>query len=143
MSGMDKTTFARAMAPLMTVYQQDIDKFVWSAYFNALKDIPERLLTAAVSKALATRSWFPKPAELRADAESCRLELLAQNPYLGCEECDDHRGWRSTTRQDGVPCVERCPCVRRHQQKLASLGADSGPLALPPARESQFEQVTE
>ena len=39
-------------------------------YWDALKDIPADVFDAAVSHALKTRSWFPKPAELRIDADA-------------------------------------------------------------------------
>ena len=38
-------------------------------YWEALRDIPPRVFEAAIGYALKTRAWFPKPAELRADAD--------------------------------------------------------------------------
>lgn len=38
-------------------------------YFDALKDIPADVFDAAITHALKTRAWFPKPAELRVDAD--------------------------------------------------------------------------
>lgn len=38
-------------------------------YIAVLVEIPELIFTEAVSHALKTRTWFPTPAELRADAD--------------------------------------------------------------------------
>lgn len=42
------------------------------AYWEALQDIPDDVLIAAVGHALKTRAWFPTPAELRLDADVVR-----------------------------------------------------------------------
>lgn len=39
-------------------------------FFAALEDIPDERFTLAVSRALKTRTWFPTPAELRADCDA-------------------------------------------------------------------------
>lgn len=39
-------------------------------YFAALEDVPDERFTAAVDHALKTRTWFPTPAELRADCDA-------------------------------------------------------------------------
>lgn len=38
-------------------------------YFDALRDIPVNVFEVAITHALKTRAWFPKPAELRLDAD--------------------------------------------------------------------------
>lgn len=42
-------------------------------YFAALEDIPDERFTLAVNHALKTRSWFPTPAELRADCDAVHV----------------------------------------------------------------------
>ncbi len=39
-------------------------------YFAALSDVPDALFTMAVNHALRTRTWFPTPADLRADCDA-------------------------------------------------------------------------
>ena len=39
-------------------------------YFTGLADIPDDLLADAVTHALRTRTWFPAPAEVRADCDA-------------------------------------------------------------------------
>lgn len=39
-------------------------------YWDALRDIPADVFDAAIGHALKTRAWFPKPVELRADADA-------------------------------------------------------------------------
>jgi hypothetical protein len=41
-------------------------------YFPALVDIPDDLMPDAVTHALRTRTWFPAPAEVRADCDAIR-----------------------------------------------------------------------
>jgi hypothetical protein len=106
------------------------------AYENALRDVPIPLLNAAVRKAIETRTFFPKVAELRNDAETCRRQLMAANQYSPCAQCDES-GWEPV-EIDGVRRLRRCGCWRRYQARLASLGVTDQPLALPPAREREF-----
>ena len=49
-------------------------------HFSALNDIPEDVFTAAVDQALKTRTWFPVPAELRADADVVRRAVYVPPP---------------------------------------------------------------
>lgn len=44
-------------------------------YFEALSDIPEATFSAGVGYALRSRSWFPTPAELRADCDMARASV--------------------------------------------------------------------
>lgn len=44
-------------------------------YWTALKDIPPDVFEAAVSHALRTRMWFPKPVELRHDADTVKAQV--------------------------------------------------------------------
>jgi hypothetical protein len=46
-------------------------------YFAALSDIPADLFASAIDHALKTRTWFPVPAELRADCDAVRSRALA------------------------------------------------------------------
>jgi hypothetical protein len=103
------------------------------AYEDGLKDIAVPLLNAAVRRAIQTRTFFPKVAELRQDAEACRRELLAANVYQPCAQCNE-TSWEKIT-VDGVVRVTRCGCWKRHQERLAGLGVGVEPLALPPARD--------
>lgn len=106
-------------------------------YDEGLKDVPVPLLNAAVRKAISTRTFFPKVAELRQDAEACRRELLAGNQHDACEDCN-YTGWAEVTI-DGIKRVERCFCWKKWQRELESLGVTTTPLDLPPARERDSE----
>jgi len=102
-------------------------------YDKALEVVLVPVLQPMVERAIATRQWFPKVAELLADAEVVRLEMIkALGEYDGCCECEMQRGWRTVTHPDGAK-VERCPCWYRRQEKVAQLGVGSQPLSLPPA----------
>jgi hypothetical protein len=123
----------RAMAIAMLVEAfavKDVTPARVLAYENGLKDVATPLLNAAVRRAIATRTFFPKVAELRTDAEMCRRELLAANTYSPCAQCDE-TGWEPVLI-DGVQRLARCGCWRRYQAKLAQLGVGQEALALPP-----------
>lgn len=122
----------RAMAIAMLVEafgvkREDFKPVRVRAYEDALKDIPIPLLNAAVRKAIASRSWFPKVAELRDDAEACRRELLASETYQPCASCNES-GW-TTVLIDGITRVTRCFCWKAWQQRLAELGVTPQPIA--------------
>lgn len=132
----DKREFGMAMAALFEAYAtkpEDAGPVRIRVYEEGLKDIPVTILNAAVRKAISTRQFFPKVAELRADAEACRKELIAAHTFMACAQCDE-TGW-DTTLIDGVSRVSRCMCWKAHQQKLSELGVTAKPLALPAARE--------
>jgi hypothetical protein len=139
---MDKAEFARLMAPLTAVYPQDVDKTTWAAYYPVLKDIPTAMLALAVERAIAMRNWFPRPAELRQDAEACRREIVAANPYTGCVECEHHKGWRELIA-DGVVRYERCGCHRRYRQRMEQLGLSARQPASPPAESHELTRIGE
>lgn len=103
-------------------------------YDQALEKLPVRVLEPMVQKAITTRTFFPKVAELLMDAEMVRQELVAALGDYGCASCDMQRGWVMVTHPDGVR-AERCSCWTRHQQKLAQLGVGSESLSLPPAQD--------
>lgn len=97
-------------------------------YEQALQKVPAPLLEPMVHRALATRKFFPKVAELLDDAEHCRLEMRA----LRFERCPVNEG---CTAQgfverviDGVRRMVRCRCWETHQERVQSLGVT--PLAL-------------
>lgn len=103
-------------------------------YDRALEAVPVPVLSAMVDRAVATRQWFPKVAELLEDAEYCRTEMLRALGDPGCASCEDHRGWIAVTHPDGVR-MERCGCWKRLQEKRTALGVGNAPLALPVAEE--------
>ena len=51
-------------------------------YFGALQDIPADLFTGAVNHALKTRTWFPVPAELRADCDAVVTRVRVLEPVV-------------------------------------------------------------
>ena len=119
---MDRVTFVGLLTPLVLAMRADFDQPTWTAYFRALHDVPAPLLEAVVEAMLREPlEFFPKAGELRARAERQRRLVLAANPHDGCCECEDQRGWRATI-VDGVPWVEKCPCLERHKAKLERLG---------------------
>lgn len=114
---------AMALATLVEAFGvkgEDMKPVRIRAYEDALKDIPIPLLNAAIRKAIATRQWFPKVAELREDAEACRRELVAAHPFVACDSCGG-TGWEPMTVEN-VSRYQRCVCWRAHVFKLNELG---------------------
>lgn len=107
-------------------------------YDKALEAVPVPVLEPMVQRAIASRQWFPKVAELLEDAEAYRVQLLAAQRFEVCpmnEGCSA-QGW--TARDvDGVTRMVRCGCWLRLQATIAALGVGQEPLALQAAREPQ------
>ena len=122
--------FKRLTMPLAVQLGAEWDAPTWRLYHRAVEKIPLALYAAAIQAATETRTKMPSAAQLRELAEAQRQQILAAHPYTGCIECEDQRGWRTVTHPDGAR-VERCPCFRRHQDRLATLGVGPAPLALP------------
>jgi hypothetical protein len=110
-------------------------------YDKALESVPVAILQPMVQRAITTRTWFPKPAELLEDAEACRRELRASLKFEPCENCSQD-GWTSRL-MDGVLRMVRCDCWQAHQQKVLALGVGEKPLALTAGREADLTQVSE
>lgn len=103
------------------------------SYDQALARLPVALLEPMVRRTIDVRTpqWgdLPTVAELREDAEYCRLELVKALGDYGCAYCDMQKGFIAVIHGDEVR-MERCGCWKRHQEKLAQLGVGSEPLAL-------------
>ena len=133
---MTRETFRAIFTPLVIARGAEFDAFRWAAYGRVLQDLPEGLLTVAVTRGMMTprqeyEAAFPDPGTIRTWAEEARQALIAAHPYEGCCDCEDSPGWRDVTHADGV-AVERCPCRRRYREKLAALEAEPG-LVIPAA----------
>lgn len=94
-------------------------------YDQALQKVPQACLEPMVQRAIATRTFFPKVAELLADAEYARVQLLGTLRYEACEQCDG-TGWVSIEEH----FVRRCWCWIAHLQKVKALNVGHEPLAL-------------
>jgi hypothetical protein len=127
--------FAMAIAMLAEAFgEKGLTPVRIEAYHRGLEGVPQVVLNAAVQKAIQTRSWFPKVAELREDCETCRREVRAKLQFEPCISCEDSPGWITVTVEN-VQRVKRCACWQAHMQQLQALGAGEQPLALPPGRE--------
>jgi hypothetical protein len=123
------TPLAVALAPAGRF--EDAAEF--NIYTKALIDLPVELLRRAADRAARTRTFMPKPGELRADAEVERRAWLALEAWSACAQCRDSGGW--IEQPDGR--VARCVCWRAHMEKIAQLGLTTVVVerpALPPAQ---------
>ena len=105
-------------------------------YEQALQKVPVSVLDPMVQKAITTRQFFPRVAELLQDAEAVRLEMLKALGEAGCAQCEDSRGWVAVTHPDGVR-MERCGCWKRIQERRELLDVGTQPLALSTANDPE------
>lgn len=135
--------FAMVLAMLAEAFgEKHLTPVRIEAYHRGLKDIPLGLLQQTADRMIQTMGsesfrWtaLPLVADIRTAAERLRRELRAAHPWQPCCECEDHPRFREVT-VEGVKRLERCPCLARHVEMLARLGA--GPtafVALPAAHE--------
>ena len=105
-------------------------------HWEGLRDVPEAVLEAAVTRAIQTRASFPAPAELREDADVAApapawreiepeplpapvqigtlptgAPVVARSRYTAhCEVCTDS-GWKEfVTRNGASRAVCKCDC---------------------------------
>lgn len=105
-------------------------------YDKALQKVPVPVLEPMVQRAISTRTFFPKVAELLQDADVCRQAQLAALRFEVCPMNEGCSAEGFVAREiDGVSRMVRCACYQRHQEKVAALGVGTAPLALPAARE--------
>lgn len=62
-----------AVRVLTTAHDYAIPKVRFDIYVDALADLDDDLLDVAARRLVRTLKWFPKPAEIRADALGARL----------------------------------------------------------------------
>lgn len=72
MTDRDSVEFARLFTLLSETFNKAVSDSLAEIYFRTLKDFTIEQITHAVEQAIATKKFFPKPAELR--------ELLVGNP---------------------------------------------------------------
>lgn len=134
---------AMALAALVEAFGlKDFTPVRTRAYDQALADIPVPLLNAAVRRAIQTRTWFPKVAELRLDAELCRRELLEAHPYERCADCN-HTGNVRLPSTGPRPRYGRCKCWTAYQERMSTLGVSEKPVAQLTAGEAAEEPIAE
>jgi hypothetical protein len=132
------------LAPLALALRVDLDAPTYRAYHKQLEKVPARLVDAALTDMSdGGLVFFPTAPQIKQAAEKKRRQLLAAHAYDGCPECEGHIGYRHRLESDnGQPTVEKCPCKKRWQAKLAGMGALE-PVALLPGEEGvgENEQV--
>lgn len=133
---MSERDFAMAMAMLAEAFgEKGLTPVRIEAYHRGMEGVSLPLLNAAVRHAIQTRQWFPKVAELRADAEVCRRQLIDAHPYERCAACG-RAGWVRVESAGQVPKYRQCRCYEHWQARLGEAGVTAAPIkALPPGRD--------
>lgn len=122
--------FEMAFITLMTQFGRTLDEDLTEvrAAWSVLHDIPLPLLDLAMQRAVRTRRFFPRIAELREDAEKSRQEVIAAEPWRPCADCRELNGFVEITDTEGVQRLKICDCRARYQQRMSGLGVPLRPL---------------
>ena len=119
------------LTPLALAMRVQMGVPSFKAYHAILANIPFVVAQAGLDQLAQTGlRFFPTAPEIQAAAEKARRQLLALHAWEPCCECEDSPRWR-TVEIDGVQRLERCPCVKRHENLLADKGLLT-PIALLP-----------
>lgn len=112
-------------------------------YEGAFRKLNPALLRPMVDRCIETRKVYgkdklPTVSDLLEDAEYCRQQIVAANPYRACEQCN-RVGWLSVKRAGWQkPEYARCECYALWQAQLAVLGATDVPLVEAAAEERRM-----
>jgi hypothetical protein len=130
------------ITPMALALRVQLDVPTFRAYHLYLKDVPVGVAALALENLSRTGLTFmPTAPEIRSASEKARRQQLALNPWSACAECESQAGWRTITDGRGDTRVERCPCKKRHQERIAGLGLLDAIAALPGEAEKESEQV--
>lgn len=128
------------LTPLALALRADMDGPTFRAYARVLKDVPVALADRALTDlSVSGLRFMPSAPEILTASEQVRRRLLALNPWDGCAECEEQRGFRTIIGEGGQPTVEPCPCKARHLEKLGRMGLRE-PIALLPGEASTTEE---
>ena len=130
------------LIPLALAVRADFDGPTQRAYHRQLEAVPTGLAQAAVADLEQTGLRFmPTALEIKHAAERKRRQLVAANPYTGCADCEDQRGYRTVLGRGGQKVVEPCPCKARWLEQLGSAGIREPLGALPSEDGAGGDQV--
>lgn len=130
------------LTPFALAMRADMDQPTFRAYHRMLQDVPLALAEPALEALSRTGlTFFPTAPEIQAAAERYRRQQLALNPWTGCADCEDQRGYQTVLTDGGQKTVSPCPCKARHQSRLAERGLLE-PLALLPGEGGALDPTT-
>jgi hypothetical protein len=143
---------------LFNFFDQSIDER-GEDYARVIRGLGGPLLSAVIDHSIDTRTYLPRPAELRKDVETVRDRWLEQHPWRPCARCEATPRWitvapptskplEQLVLRDGKPVIENgepvlrrvqaaptvvpCPCWPQWQNHARAIGA----LAPAPSRPS-------
>lgn len=129
------------LAPFALACRADMDEPTFKAYHRILADVPAVLLDSALEQlSKAGCRFLPSAPEMLIASEAVRRQQLAFHKWTPCVDCEDSCGWRERL-VNGVNRMERCPCIARHQAKLAELQLLNAISVLPGEASGESEQV--
>lgn len=126
------------LALLCSTFRCEIDSYQKRAYVRTLADIPGDVLLAAgdqlINASAGGRKFYPMPTapDIKGACAKVITDRRKAAAALHLEGCTHSSHWID----DGKGGHERCPCWKRAQDAMASVGQ---PIALPPSREDQVE----
>lgn len=114
-----EAAFGEALFAVATALSFDLDAPVIAVYWHAMKAVPHPLRVEAVNEC-ANRTWFkfPKPAEIKAVAAELMAKKRKAAAALHLDTCEHSSHFIENERGQ----LERCPCWKRAQEAMASVG---------------------
>jgi len=138
-----------ALKRLFTFFGEPLDDGRAADYARPLGGLSGPLLAAVIEHAIDTRTFFPKPVELRQDVDLIRRRCCEQHPHQPCSRCEHSLGWvtvrsakppvKRLLLRDGKPVLEngepvledvrsqdsleRCKCYIEWENSLRAVGA--------------------
>lgn len=136
--------FGKLMAALTTMKRRErLAPYEVDVYEAATAAIPLPVLSRAVTRLITTAEWFPTVHELLEACEAIRVEMRGSLKFEPCGEAScSAQGWTERV-VGGVHRMVRCDCWQSHQERVKALGVPDVPLALPAARVSTWEHVSD
>lgn len=101
----DADRFASALIAVAEVFERELSDAAQTLYFDALRDLPLDACLAALEAAVRTKTFMPRPAEVRdlATGQPADLELVVEAAWLRYKELARHVGaYQSVTIDDAA-----------------------------------------
>lgn len=124
-----RAAFKETLQPLLTADRRTFDVAEWLVFYEVLHDVPLNLLQRAVFAMAREPRRFPfRPGDIRAAAEACRKQLLAEYPHELCSDCRNASGFVPIVDERGVERMRKCPCFDEYRRRMASMGVTERPV---------------
>jgi hypothetical protein len=108
---------------LAEYFNYELEPHVLRLYVDGLREVPQDALRAGCRRVIATATFMPKVAEIRAAVDAAQPAVPSIDQYVSgvvCTRCEDN-GWVVVAeRTDATqPTVRRCSCYQTNPKLVA------------------------